>query len=278
MNNDGILLFSCPKCKKRNLNGRKGLRIHLSRFCPKTKATREANKAKRIERGNRSSGGGSAVEGGSRGGDGGSRYKTGKKRGRRPLKRRRGEDSDGDSSMNSDHDNVCDVCNLGGDVLCCGTCSLVFHLKCLHPSLSKIPSGKWSCPHCVLDGLAPRNTEKEDVRRAKEAIAVMKSAQNRISRKRNKRFSRNGTFSSLPPENVTVLPSEEVANLIDRMGYEEISQNQLDSIVNSVKYGGMTGVEELEQMKQNLESMREDVYRLLGIGIAFETKEEEETT
>ncbi len=54
-----------------------------------------------------------------------------------------------------EHNEVCDVCEKGGDLLCCETCTLVFHLKCLRPKLLIIPKNKWSCPHCVLDVIIP---------------------------------------------------------------------------------------------------------------------------
>lgn len=57
----------------------------------------------------------------------------------------------GRSNSFDDHDEVCEVCEKGGDLLCCDTCTLVFHLKCFRPKLSGIPKGSWSCPHCVID-------------------------------------------------------------------------------------------------------------------------------
>lgn len=50
-----------------------------------------------------------------------------------------------------EHNDVCEVCERGGDLICCDTCSLVFHLKCLRPKLSAVPQGDWSCAYCILD-------------------------------------------------------------------------------------------------------------------------------
>lgn len=50
-----------------------------------------------------------------------------------------------------DHNEVCEVCEKGGDLLCCDTCSLVFHLGCIRPKISSIPKGKWSCAYCTSD-------------------------------------------------------------------------------------------------------------------------------
>jgi hypothetical protein len=57
----------------------------------------------------------------------------------------------GRSNSFDDHDEICEVCEKGGDLLCCDTCTLVFHLKCIRPKLSTVPKGSWSCPHCVID-------------------------------------------------------------------------------------------------------------------------------
>lgn len=50
-----------------------------------------------------------------------------------------------------EHNEVCEVCEKGGDLLCCDTCTLVFHLKCVRPIMSTVPKGEWSCSYCVLD-------------------------------------------------------------------------------------------------------------------------------
>jgi hypothetical protein len=50
-----------------------------------------------------------------------------------------------------EHNEVCEVCETGGDLLCCDTCSLVFHLACIRPKLASVPKGEWSCAYCVLD-------------------------------------------------------------------------------------------------------------------------------
>lgn len=50
-----------------------------------------------------------------------------------------------------DHNEVCEVCEKGGDLLCCDTCSLVFHLGCIRPKIASIPKGKWSCAYCISD-------------------------------------------------------------------------------------------------------------------------------
>jgi hypothetical protein len=67
----------------------------------------------------------------------------------------------------------CYSCDRGGELLCCDTCSAVFHLHCLWPKLSAIPGGAWSCPFCVAQGKV-----KGDVAAAEAAVRKI----NRISR------------------------------------------------------------------------------------------------
>jgi hypothetical protein len=53
------------------------------------------------------------------------------------------------------HNDECEVCAQPGNLLCCSTCSLVFHLECLRPSLNALPKeeDEWSCPHCIIQGI-----------------------------------------------------------------------------------------------------------------------------
>ena len=78
-----------------------------------------------------------------------------------------------------DHNEVCEACDKGGELVCCDTCNLVFHLHCLKPALAAVPEGAfpascvcvcvfclsvcgsafffapdagyWQCPVCVID-------------------------------------------------------------------------------------------------------------------------------
>ena len=52
--------------------------------------------------------------------------------------------------QSSEHDEVCNVCDSGGDLLCCDTCTSVFHLHCLYPKLTAVPRGRWSCHLCIM--------------------------------------------------------------------------------------------------------------------------------
>nr|XP_046236369.1 chromodomain-helicase-DNA-binding protein 3 isoform X3 [Scatophagus argus] len=60
------------------------------------------------------------------------------------------EDGDG---YETDHQDYCEVCQQGGEIILCDTCPRAYHLVCLEPELDKAPEGKWSCPHCEKEGI-----------------------------------------------------------------------------------------------------------------------------
>jgi hypothetical protein len=54
------------------------------------------------------------------------------------------------ANMPDVHNENCHACNGGGELLCCDTCSLVFHLQCVRPHISVVPEGEWRCPYCLI--------------------------------------------------------------------------------------------------------------------------------
>ena len=55
------------------------------------------------------------------------------------------------------HYEVCVFCGLGGDVLCCESCPIVSHAKCV--GLETIPKGDWYCEKCVKKSQSPTNDD-----------------------------------------------------------------------------------------------------------------------
>ncbi|XP_052374990.1 nucleosome-remodeling factor subunit BPTF-like isoform X7 [Oncorhynchus keta] len=47
------------------------------------------------------------------------------------------------------YDDHCRVCHRLGDLLCCETCSAVYHLECVKPPLVEVPEDEWQCEICV---------------------------------------------------------------------------------------------------------------------------------
>uniref|UniRef100_A0A452TMF6 Chromodomain-helicase-DNA-binding protein 4 n=1 Tax=Ursus maritimus TaxID=29073 RepID=A0A452TMF6_URSMA len=53
----------------------------------------------------------------------------------------------------TDHQDYCEVCQQGGEIILCDTCPRAYHMVCLDPDMEKAPEGKWSCPHCRKGGV-----------------------------------------------------------------------------------------------------------------------------
>ncbi|KAL0291902.1 UNVERIFIED_CONTAM: Increased DNA methylation 1 [Sesamum radiatum] len=49
-------------------------------------------------------------------------------------------------SSTKENDDLCSICEDGGDLLCCKNCPRIFHTKCV--DLSVIPQGIWYCKYC----------------------------------------------------------------------------------------------------------------------------------
>ncbi|CBJ48429.1 Chromodomain helicase-DNA-binding protein, putative [Ectocarpus siliculosus] len=51
-----------------------------------------------------------------------------------------------------DHNDICEICDKGGDLLCCDFCNLVYHLCCVTPKLTELPDEDlWMCPACTAE-------------------------------------------------------------------------------------------------------------------------------
>ncbi|XP_075237625.1 chromodomain-helicase-DNA-binding protein Mi-2 homolog isoform X3 [Lycorma delicatula] len=60
---------------------------------------------------------------------------------------------EGEDGYETDHQDYCEVCQQGGEIILCDTCPRAYHLVCLEPELEDTPEGKWSCPHCEGEGV-----------------------------------------------------------------------------------------------------------------------------
>uniref|UniRef100_A0A7M4EIV6 Chromodomain-helicase-DNA-binding protein 4 n=1 Tax=Crocodylus porosus TaxID=8502 RepID=A0A7M4EIV6_CROPO len=87
-------------------------------------------------------------------------------------KRKRSSVSEEDSAVavdgyETDHQDYCEVCQQGGEIILCDTCPRAYHMVCLDPDMEKAPEGKWSCPHCEKEGIQweakEDNSEGEEI-------------------------------------------------------------------------------------------------------------------
>ncbi|ESO91776.1 hypothetical protein LOTGIDRAFT_233351 [Lottia gigantea] len=56
------------------------------------------------------------------------------------------------NNNNQTEDYSCAVCKGRGQVLQCNSCYKVYHMKCLEPPLSYVPTGYWCCTACQTNG------------------------------------------------------------------------------------------------------------------------------
>ncbi|XP_062439068.1 autoimmune regulator [Rhea pennata] len=67
------------------------------------------------------------------------------------------------------NEDECAACGDGGELLCCDGCPKAFHLGCLVPPLTEVPSGTWRCLSCAAGQAQPRG--RRDPRRDAEPPA-----------------------------------------------------------------------------------------------------------
>uniref|UniRef100_A0A3Q3WS78 Uncharacterized protein n=1 Tax=Mola mola TaxID=94237 RepID=A0A3Q3WS78_MOLML len=84
--------------------------------------------------------------------DGSNRSSRPKKKPKSSKKKKKVETEDGDG-YETDHQDYCEVCQQGGEIILCDTCPRAYHMVCLDPDMEKAPEGKWSCPHCEKEGI-----------------------------------------------------------------------------------------------------------------------------
>jgi hypothetical protein len=69
------------------------------------------------------------------------------------------------------HQDYCEVCEQGGEIILCDTCPRAYHLVCVEPEpLEEAPEGEWFCSHCEKDGTAERKRKEQSEREAKRLI------------------------------------------------------------------------------------------------------------
>ncbi|KAH1165382.1 hypothetical protein KIL84_022941 [Mauremys mutica] len=64
------------------------------------------------------------------------------------------------------NDDECAVCRDGGELICCDGCPKAFHLACLVPPLTEIPSGTWRCISCSTEKV--KQDQRIEEERARE--------------------------------------------------------------------------------------------------------------
>uniref|UniRef100_A0A915MVX4 PHD-type domain-containing protein n=1 Tax=Meloidogyne javanica TaxID=6303 RepID=A0A915MVX4_MELJA len=65
-------------------------------------------------------------------------------------------------NLQQEHQDYCEVCQQGGEIILCDTCPRAYHLVCYDQDLEEPPEGFWSCPHCEQNGPPSRDEAAAD--------------------------------------------------------------------------------------------------------------------
>ncbi|XP_015282298.1 PREDICTED: autoimmune regulator [Gekko japonicus] len=121
-----------------------------------------------------------------------------------------------DPALQQKNDDECAVCRDGGELICCDGCPKAFHLACLRPPLTAIPSGTWRCDSCSPGKVKQdRHNEEESSRQRLSqtldplALYGQKTAEDRkrVLIKEPVGASFRQPLLSAPPVSVAVLPT-----------------------------------------------------------------------
>ncbi|PAV85356.1 hypothetical protein WR25_12784 isoform B [Diploscapter pachys] len=88
------------------------------------------------------------------------------------AKRAKGEDEE-------EHNDYCEECRMGGEIILCDTCPRAYHLVCVDENMESAPEGEWFCPHCEKYGPPavkeeePQKTNMEYCRVCKETGSLL---------------------------------------------------------------------------------------------------------
>ena len=88
------------------------------------------------------------------------------------------------SASNFDsHNDLCERCGFGGEVVCCGNCNLVFHCNCTQPKLNSVPNEEenWRCVFCISEDV---NVPEEERRLAKLHKCEIELEKNEVQKRR----------------------------------------------------------------------------------------------
>ncbi|KAL3765839.1 hypothetical protein ACHAW5_004156 [Stephanodiscus triporus] len=78
------------------------------------------------------------------------------------------------------HNDLCETCGKPGELLCCSTCNLVFHLGCTRPKLVQVPECDWSCAFCVTSGDIVKSISKQERNEARIAVREIEALKEEV--------------------------------------------------------------------------------------------------
>ncbi|CAM9452162.1 unnamed protein product [Ectocarpus sp. 8 AP-2014] len=94
------------------------------------------------------------------------------------------------------HQDICEACEEGGELLLCDTCSLAFHLRCLNPRLEEPPDNDWSCPECMRKHVTPETRARAKLF-VKQRIVSIEEERRCMAQEEERRHERQALYGYL---------------------------------------------------------------------------------
>nr|XP_015216559.1 PREDICTED: autoimmune regulator isoform X1 [Lepisosteus oculatus] len=113
------------------------------------------------------------------------------------------------------NDDECAVCKDGGELICCDGCPRAFHLSCLQPPLTTIPSGTWRCQACIGNKLE-RDMMYSAAQPTLKTAELMETASSTVD------ISFFSTLTSTSLSSTTATKSSQASGTQQRMGPESM--------------------------------------------------------
>ena len=125
------------------------------------------------------------------------------------------------------HNDLCEVCNQPGELLCCATCNLVFHVACARPKLTKEPPDDWNCSYCWAAGVRGGKKDGKERRKAAQACREMEKMRKTL-REERERNGENVNEESLDEEDEEEEEEEEEMSEEETEEEEEQDDDEVD--------------------------------------------------
>ncbi|CAM9667574.1 unnamed protein product [Scytosiphon promiscuus] len=101
------------------------------------------------------------------------------------------------------HQEICEACEEGGELLLCDTCSLAFHLHCLNPRLEDPPDNDWSCPECLRKHITPESRARAKLF-VKQRIVSIEEERRCMAEEEKRRHERQALYGYLGQANAGI--------------------------------------------------------------------------
>jgi hypothetical protein len=135
---------------------------------------------------------------------------------------------------------MCECCGLGDDwpnLIICDCCKKTgWHVYCLSPKLSKVPTGKWHCPNCPQKQVSSKRVIKGHKKRLRSDDDVHRSTRNLRPRRENINYNVDYALDVNNAKDNDEIEEDQVNNSKrPQRGQEKVNYNVDDSFAKMFK-------------------------------------------